>query len=274
MKSTDISIKNLNPIFLKPLEKFDELHKNILGTQAVVTSVDTGKHWGKLKKHMRPDNWEIMTEAEVRKLSNSKHYTKPLCDALDFRRRNPDTESDLNYYDDLTESEQELFKVKMFNCFPDEYFDVVFSRLCIHIELDPDFDVRKPKGLTNEDLEPRTKVSDEYVRRYDKTIKRMLEEKKPIELPQLPIWKKSGFKRKLGGIVLLIGGLLSLIPQTAPIGQGLLAVGGAVGITGAGHGMMKNRKKEQTTKIDTIAILRILADILIWLFSRKRGETK
>ncbi len=149
-----VSLKTLNPIFDNPLKKFDSLHIGLTGNEAVVTSVDTGKHWGSIKKEDRPDDWEFMSTKEVKLLSDSKHYTKP-CDALDFRRRNPDTDSNLDYFDDLTESEQRVFRTEIYECFPDELFDVVFSRLCIHVESDPDFDVRKTHKLTDEDLEPR-----------------------------------------------------------------------------------------------------------------------
>lgn len=155
MKNEDISTANLNPIFTQPLKKFDELHTELMGNQAVVTSTDTGKHWGGIERINRPTGWEKFSEAKVRTHSKSKHYTKPLCDALDLRRRCPDGK--LTYFDDLTQSQQEYFRAEINECFPDKYFDVVFSRLCIHVEIDIDFDVRKPRKLTDEDLEPRTK---------------------------------------------------------------------------------------------------------------------
>ncbi len=154
MKSEHTSIKNLNPIFTEPLQKFDRLHIGLMGTQAVVTSVNTGRHWGSIKKENRPVGWENFTEAQVREFSNSKHYTD---EALDFRRRNPIPPNGLIYYDDLTETEQRYFMAEIYKCFPDEFFDITFSRLCIHVEHDPDFDVRKPRGLVSEDLKPRIK---------------------------------------------------------------------------------------------------------------------
>lgn len=137
MKSNKISIVSLNPVFTKSLQKFDLLHKQLMGNPAMVTSVDTGSHWGGLAKEDRPDGWEVMTEAEVRQFSCSKHYNIP-CDALDLRRRNPDPENDKNtYFDDLTESQQRYFRTEIYECFPDHIFDIVFSRLCIHCEYDP-----------------------------------------------------------------------------------------------------------------------------------------
>ena len=155
MKNSKTSIANLNPEFTKSLKKFDLLHRQLMGNEAIVTSVDTGRHWGSIKKENRPLNWELMTEAQVRDWSDSKHYTEP-CDALDFRRRNPNTDSDLNYYDDLTESQQQYFVAEIYDCFPEELFDIVFSRLCIHCEYDPDrktFPILEPRKLTGEDLE-------------------------------------------------------------------------------------------------------------------------
>lgn len=171
-----VSLKNLNSIFTGPLKKFDALHKRLLGTEAVVTSVDTGRHWGSIKKQKRPFGWEDFTEMQVRELSDSKHYNTP-CDAADFRRRNPDTHSDLNYYDDLLKPEQQHFKTEIYECFPDEYFDVVFSRLCIHIEWDPDFDVRKTHKLTDEDLEMRQPVANTTIS----------DEIEPTKLPKLKV---------------------------------------------------------------------------------------
>ncbi len=173
MKSEHTSIKNLNPIFTEPLQKFDRLHIRLMGTQSVVTSVNTGRHWGSIKKENRPVGWENFIEAQVREFSNSKHYTD---EALDFRRRCPYGE--LTYYDSLTKAKQREFKTKMYECFPDEFFDVTFSRLCIHVEHDPDFDVRKPRGLVSEDLKPRIK---------DRPGTMISDEVEPIELPPLKI---------------------------------------------------------------------------------------
>lgn len=145
MKDSDITTKNLNPVFTEPLKKFDQLHTQITGNQAVVTSVDTGRHWGSIKKENRPVGWEDFTEAQVREFSDSKHYTD---EALDFRRRCP--HGKLTYYDDLTESEQRVFMVEIYKYFPDDLFDITFSRLCIHCEFDP-----KPRKLTPKDLDPR-----------------------------------------------------------------------------------------------------------------------
>ena len=168
MKSKDITIKNLNPIFTEPLKKFDDLHVKLMGNPAVVTSTDTGKHWGSIRKEDRPYGWQAMTEAQVKELSDSKHYTEPLCDALDFRRRNPDVDSDLNYYDDLTQSQQEYFRAEIYECFPDHIFDVVFSRLCIHVERDPN----KPRKHT-----PKPRINKPE----------MVDEVDPIKLPKRDI---------------------------------------------------------------------------------------
>lgn len=266
MKSKDISIENLNPAFTVPLQKLDLLHKQLMGNQAVVTSVDTGKHWGSIKKENRPKTWGRMNEMEVRQYSDSKHYDTP-CDALDFRRRCPDGK--LTYFDDLTQSQQEYFRAEIYECFPDHIFDVVFSRLCIHVEHDPDFDVRKPRGLTNEDI----KQDAEDLKRDGETMNNIKSRLKKKETPiKLPIYKRSGFKRKLGGLLLAVGGILTLIPQTSIIGQGILAIGGAMETLGLGAGLMKNRKKPEDTKIDTMAILRIIADILIKLFGKKEKK--
>ncbi len=260
MKDEKTSISNLNPIFLTPLQKLDLLHKQLMGNQAVVTSVDTGRHWGSIKKKDRPNSWEDYTEAQVRELSDSKHYTEPLCDALDLRRACP--YGDLTYFDDLTESQQRYFMVEIHECFPDHIFDIVFSRLCIHVERDPNKmrPLTDDPNRTDDDLDPR---GDE------KAVATKMTEKQPIKLP---IYKRSGFKRKLGGLLLAVGGILTLIPQTSIIGQGILAIGGATETLGLGAGLMKNRKKPEDTKIDTMVILRIIADILIKLFGKKEKK--
>ena len=168
-----VSISTLNSVFLEPLNKFDELHKRLTGNQVVITSSNGSKHWGSIKKENRPFGWENFTEMQVRELSDSKHYNIP-CDALDFRRRCPDGE--LTYYDDLTESQQRHFRTEIYECFPDDRFDVVFSRLCLHIEFDP-----KPRKLTDEDLEIKTPDLDELTdQQMDKAFDDMLV--KPTEL--------------------------------------------------------------------------------------------
>lgn len=263
---TGASIKNLNTIFTDPLKKFDLLHKQMTGNEAVITSVDTGKHWGSIKKADRPDNWEQYNETGVRMISNSKHYNNP-CDAVDLRRRCPDGK--LTYYDDLTDSEQRYFRAEIDECFPDEFFDVVFSRLCIHVEHDPDFDVRKPRGLTNDenrtddDLDPQepTTIPPYTAAALEKT-----------ELPPLPMYKKSGFKRKLGGLFLLTGGILSLIPQTSAIGQGLLALGGVTGITGMAHGVVKNKKTDNKTQIVKTILIWIVGLIMKYITRKKKEK--
>jgi len=274
MKSNKISIANLNPAFTKPLQAFDLMHRKYTGSQAIVTSVDTGKHWGSIKKEDRPYGWQAFTVAEVKKHSDSKHYNIP-CDALDFRRRNPDPENSGLYYDELSQSEKTYFMLEMDTCFPDHIFDVVFSRMCIHVERDPN----KPRKLTDEDLEikaesaPGTPVPD-------------LELIEPIELPKmdtkadnwrewfvglflLPPWKRSGFKRISGTIISTVGGILILLPKYSGIGQAILAAGSFLGIGGMAHGAIKNKKSDDKTQIIKMVLL-WLADFVMKLIKKRR----
>ena len=182
MKNSKTSIANLNPIFTDPLQKFDLLHKQLMGNESVVTSVDTGKHWGSVKKENRPPGWGEMTTEQVMFYSDSKHYDIP-CDALDFRRRNPDPENDKStYFDDLTQSQQEYFRAEIYECFPDHIFDVVFSRLCVHVERDPNKPRLDPiRGDDDIKLDGETKANIE---------RRLKGEETPINLS----WK---LKRKI-----------------------------------------------------------------------------
>ena len=118
--------------------------------------------------------------------------------------------------------------------------------------------------------------------RYDKAKAR---KEKPPELKinlapenveiKRSVFKRNGFKRKAGAVIGILGGIFMLIPYPPlqAIGTGIVALGGATTAIGAGHGMIKNRQKDETTKIDTIAILRWVADLLIKLFTKK-GESK
>ena len=93
----------------------------------------------------------------------------------------------------------------------------------------------------------------------------------PVKVPldlMPPIVKRSGFKRILGGALLIIGGVMTFIPQTTAIGQGLVILGGGIGAVGVGHGMVKNRQIKADTKIDKIAILRIIADLIIKILTK------
>ena len=258
-KNDDIRLKNLNPVFDIPLKKFDKLHTELMGNQAVVTSVDTGKHWGSIKKENRPDDWELMSVKEVKIYSDSKHFDEPLCNALDFRRRCP--YGDMNYYDDLTKSQQRYFMVEIYKCFPDDRFDVVFSRLCLHVEHDPERRKHTPK----------IKLKDRAKKLIDSLYP--TKRKKPIEMVKLPAYKKSGFKRVAGVVTGIIGLALKLFPETAIAGELVMYAGGALGIVGTGHGMVKNRKKDGETKIDKIAILRWIADLLIKYLTRKKERS-
>jgi len=88
------------------------------------------------------------------------------------------------------------------------------------------------------------------------------------ELPKLPIYKRNGFKRKLGGAVTLIAGILSLLPQTSAIGHGLLAIGGLTTTVGVGDALKKNREKDGKTYVDDNKVLRYFADLIIKLIKQ------
>ncbi len=247
-KDSTVKTENLNPVFDEPLKKFDKMHREMTGEEAVITSANDGKH-----------------------MPGSKHELDEsgLCNAVDLRRWG---------YDKLNEREQEWFDEQVYGIFPPELFDWVTQVLIdgewqdkdhFHCEYDPDrktFPVLESRKLTAEDI----KQDAEDLKRDGETKDNIKKHLKKKETPiKLPIYKKSGFKRKIGGLLLAVGGILTLIPQTSIIGQGMLAIGGATETLGLGAGMMKNRKKSEDTKIDTMAILRIIADILIKLFGKK-----
>lgn len=60
-----------------------------------------------------------------------------------------------------------------------------------------------------------------------------------------PIYKKNGFKRVTGSIIMFIGGVLSVIPKTSLLGQGIFYAGSALLGVGMVHAHQKN--KEGTT---------------------------
>ena len=99
-------------------------------------------------------------------------------------------------------------------------------------------------------------------------------EKEPIEETVIPIkirfYEKPGFKRTTGFALLLLGSVFTCFSETTLIGKLIMGLGGVTETVGLGAGAMKNRKKTEDTKIDTIAILRIIADLLIKLFGRKK----
>ena len=107
------------------------------------------------------------------------------------------------------------------------------------------------KKLTDRDLEPRTPKPD---------IQPILEALKPTELP-VPIFKRSGFKRILGGIITAIGTLLSFSTKYSGIGQIVMYAGGALGLVGVGDGIRKNKKTNDKTQI----ILSFLRWIWEWI---------
>ena len=96
---------------------------------------------------------------------------------------------------------------------------------------------------------------------------------KGYKAPWYDFYKKNGFKRVTGGIILLVGGILSLIPQTSPIGQGVLVLGGVVESVGIGHAVGKKRAKDG--KLSFSLMLRFLWAI-IWgkiksIFTKQKG---
>ena len=106
-----------------------------------------------------------------------------------------------------------------------------------------------------------------------KTIPSKIIEK--TELPKLLVWKKNGFKRKLGATVTVIAGILSVIPQTSAIGQGLLVLGGLTTTVGGLDALKKNREKDSSTYVDDNKVLRFIADLIIGLINqyvKKKGK--
>ncbi len=69
--------------------------------------------------------------------------------------------------------------------------------------------------------------------RIDEPSNIMVGKQEYIEIPiKKPFWKQTGFKRSVGGFFMLCGGIMSVIPATSLLGQGLFVVGS--GIYGAG----------------------------------------
>ena len=101
-KNNSITLEKLNPAFIKPLQLFDLLHKEMTGEQIVITSANDGEH-----------------------MPSSKHYTN---DAIDVR---------IWHYDKLARINQIFFADRASLIFPNDKFDVVLEEDHFHIEYDP-----------------------------------------------------------------------------------------------------------------------------------------
>lgn len=59
-------------------------------------------------------------------------------------------------------------------------------------------------------------------------------------IEKVPVYKRNGFKRITGSIIMVIGGALSLFPKTSLLGQGLFYAGGALLGVGAADAVRKS----------------------------------
>lgn len=111
-KNESITLEKLNPIFTKPLQEFDLMHKSMTGEQVVITSANDGKH-----------------------MKGSKHYTN---DAVDIRSW---------HYDHMNSDARSDFWFKTFEIFPGSKFDFLHEKDHFHLEYDPKpkLDIPKPR---------------------------------------------------------------------------------------------------------------------------------
>lgn len=244
-KDDSVKINNLNPRLQKLIPKLDVLHKDFTGSPLVITSGNDSIHWGGIKEKNRPLGWEKMTEDEVRGFSDSAHY---IDDAFDFRKKCP--YGKMTYYHNLSLPDRVLFLMGAREMFIKQRFDVVECPACLHVEWDPKWVKDIPK--------PRVKPPPDYA------IPEVPENVK------VPIYKRNQFKRKLGAVVGVIGGICCLIPHPAiqAIGQGIIALGGVTTAIGGLDALKKNRQKTDDTYVDKNKWLAIIADIVIWLIGK------
>lgn len=80
------------------------------------------------------------------------------------------------------------------------------------------------------------------------------------KLPWYKFYRHNGFKRILGGVTLITGGVLSLFPATSAIGQVILILGGVIEGLGIGDAVKKKSKKKDDSwgQIIFDIIIRIL----------------
>lgn len=255
IKDTSVKINNLHPKLKEAIKELGLLHKEIMGNEGVITSGNDSVHWGGIKEGNRPFGWEDMTEKEVREFSDSKHY---LDEAFDFRRRCP--YGDKIYVDELSKIKYDQFTCALSVIFPKQHFDVVFSSACLHVEWDP----KEPREHT-------PKVRMKKIKKITGLMKRL--KSKEVEKP---IFKRNGFKRKLGVVIGTIGAICCLIPEPTVqvVGQIIGALGTATTAIGGLDALKKNREKGESTYVDKNRYLRIVADILIKLikqYFKKKG---
>ena len=246
LKDKSVHVTNLNQILKKQLATFDSYHRRITGTDMVITSGNDGIHWGSVPVEKRPSGWKYMKEESVRQHSNSLHYQDK---AADIRRW---------YYDRLLPKAKAELADAMDKTFPGDYYDVVSEKTHFHIELDPK--VKKTKDIKG---------------RFDRKapIENPNEKEVPLvttsELIKLHFWQRTGFKRRLGAGIMVIGGVLSLFPNTSAIGQGLAILGGSVGAIGVGHAVVKKKKRIQPEQ-QYDWLIRLIKTI-VELLTKKKG---
>jgi len=231
-----VNIKQLNPFLKDKLDELDNIYRKY-DAELWITSGNDSIHWGSTKK---PKNWRELSEEEVRKISNSKHY---LNSAIDVRIWNIPKK-------DFEEWLQDVYKL-----FPSQMYDVVKEKNHVHIEFDPKIELHEQPPL--------------HIPEPPEVV---LKEEKPIKLPKLRLkmkwYKRNGVKRITGGILLIAGGILSLNPPTAAIGQGLIILGGGVGAVGLGHAAVKARKSPKRTWVD------IVLEILSLILNKTKAQKK
>jgi dolichol kinase len=84
----------------------------------------------------------------------------------------------------------------------------------------------------------------------------------PEHEPKIVFYKKNGFKRVTGSIVMIIGGILSLIPKTAFLGQGLFYAGSALLGVGAAHAYKKNKQNISVEPVGWAAFVFKVSELL------------
>lgn len=156
--NSNVTLDKLHPLLKDKLEQLDELHKYITNHELVITSTNDYKHWGSTPK---PNDWRTYSEANIRLISNSKHYTN---EALDFRSW---------YLGSVSKKKKDMFLAGMAGLFPKREFDLVFEKDHYHLEID-----RKPILDAPDMRQPK-----------DYPIKPDLRERDPIELqkPDTPV---------------------------------------------------------------------------------------
>ncbi len=92
--------------------------------------------------------------------------------------------------------------------------------------------------------------------------------------PWYRFYRRNGFKRILGGVTLITGGILSLIPVTSAIGQGILVFGGVIEGIGIGDAVKKKSKwKDDSWKHIIQFIIWVTKKIITKRFTKK-GDSK